>query len=257
MVKEQSIQKRYRRRIQTLQKHSGIDYCIHERCFLRASFGYDGEYPIFCKAHKDPDMVNLKYNALTCYEPNCTTGASYALPGAIEVQYCTEHASPNMVRIHRPRCYEHGCNRDASHNFPHTATRLYCFHHIKDGMVNMSIIPCTVEGCKRKACYRTAAGDVPIKCREHAEEGMVFYRSKNRHICRIHGCDTPSTHCFPIKPIHGYCEAHKTDEMVLQKPLLEFAAVVKPDRPYCRLAGLTFYSKEEFDAFHRKSRDII
>lgn len=237
--------------------------CDYDGCNIIASYANAADRsPSRCAAHRHSDMINIRCYGPQCLHPGCTVSPSYGYPGSITMTHCATHAPGIMVRLSRPRCYGANCTRDATHNYPHMSTRQYCSSHAAHGMVCMTFInvPCEIEGCRRKACYRLTADAKPTRCREHVIDGMIIFCNKRQGICNIHACDRVATHCFSTHLLQGYCDDHKTDEMVtfdavnkLATPVNNVIGDIVPVRrrrasPKLFFAGLVFESVDELEA---------
>jgi hypothetical protein len=63
--------------------------CKFESCVIRATFGFLGETPKYCKSHSEKGMIDLYTKK--CTYPECLKYASYNKEIGLNPMYCLEH----------------------------------------------------------------------------------------------------------------------------------------------------------------------
>ena len=83
--------------------------CIRERCTVKASYGHLHGESLFCSAHKEEGMINLKIS--TCVFPHCNNYAKYSYGRGRAIKYCFEHKYPGMTIKSKRICNNKNCNK--------------------------------------------------------------------------------------------------------------------------------------------------
>ena len=100
------------------KKRPGGRACVFGKCETYANFGYPGERPTYCSAHKLAKMVNVAHKR--CAAEECMTLPSFGLPGH-PPSYCAVHKLAKMVNVTAKRCAAEDCMTVP--NFGHPGSR--------------------------------------------------------------------------------------------------------------------------------------
>jgi len=178
--------------------------CRAEGCGKHASFGSRGHKAHFCRPHKLPEHVNVKY--VLCKEEGCTASARYRGPTARLPEWCARHKSLEHVNAAAgARCSLVGCGKLAYFVHPARAPP-----DIPGAGTNASSTDSSaLEASGRAAPYASAphaaalaATDARVRtpfpasavadgsrasarCARHRLPGQIDFRNK---LCRHEGC---------------------------------------------------------------------
>ena len=108
--------------------------CAFDDCLKRPLYNIEGEKNgLFCKTHKEEGMIDVKSKKCT----KCLKRATYNYVGSKPL-YCAEHASEDMVFLHKNKCREPGCERMAKYNFADgPKSGHFCSDHKKVTMIRL------------------------------------------------------------------------------------------------------------------------
>lgn len=173
--------------------------CIHEKCTARASYGYKGNTPKYCKKHMFDNMINL-LNPI-CKVEGCTVRASF---GHEKSEFCKSHKTEDMNKLIKTRkCAYKDCNILPVFGYEGKPAT-FCIQHKLSDMINLVNKTCLFQGCTTSPIY---GYDIPLYCVVHKEDSMTNLVSKT---CKL--CNKQPTFGYEYKkPTH--CIDHKEDGM--------------------------------------------
>ena len=90
--------------------------CQNTECQKIELFGLYGKKAIYCKSHKQDNMIDVKHK--NCIKEGCNIRPNYNLASETKPIYCFEHKTENMIDIINKRCIEEGCKYSRNFNFP-------------------------------------------------------------------------------------------------------------------------------------------
>lgn len=188
-------------------------------CKSRARYNYKNEKErMYCKYHKEPDMIDFDEKHKYCIEENCIKRSSYNYEDIKKAIYCEKHKKENMINTTSHKCQEPNCIKAASCNLPNETKRLYCVPHAKDGMVNLTSKICVGETdgikCIRVAYYNLPNEKVRLYCREHCDVNTMIDLTHKKVVCIEPNCTKQSSYNFENCSEPKYCVKHATDEMI-------------------------------------------
>lgn len=178
-------------------------------CEKRPSFGLPGEIPIYCSAHKTPEMIDVKHKS--CAYEGCNKEPYFNSPEESKGLYCIKHKFPGMIDVKHKKCIYEGCKKQPYYNFPDEKRGLYCNQHKKTDMVDIKNKKCAYEGCKTLPRFNILGETKPIYCGKHKKPDMINVRDKK---CAHNGCDKMPSFNLPRENKPLYCKDHKTSEMI-------------------------------------------
>lgn len=186
--------------------------CKYPECRKHANFGMKNGKILFCKTHKQEEMINLSRLRQTCLE--CDTVPNYNYPEKKGGIYCTKHKEEGMVNVNSKTCLE--CNKQPAYNYKGEKRGLYCSTHKKEGMIDVKCKRCLE--CDKQPTYNYKGEKIGVYCVAHKKEGMVDIRHKT---CLE--CDTRPSYNYKGEKIGMYCVVHKKEGMVntVSKPCVE------------------------------------
>jgi len=185
--------------------------CLYEGCRVRPCYNVEGEpNPLYCLAHKDPYMVNVK-DKILCITLGCKTRANYNAEGEIKPLYCSDHKLESMINVKDRTCLHEGCRIRPCFNAEGEMRPLYCSTHKLENMVNVKDKLCVHEGCKIRANYNVEEEIKPLYCSQHKLESMINVKSKK---CLYEGCQIIPCYNLPNETNPLYCTQHKLENMV-------------------------------------------
>jgi len=183
--------------------------CIEEGCSIRAEFNVDGEKPKYCNIHKKDNMIKLINNFL-CEIEGCNIIPMYNNKGEKKGRLCGNHKTEDMVNVYKKVCEEEGCKTTAGFNKPGEKTGKYCSKHKKAGMVDIDKICCEHDNCNVSPCYNYKGETTGKYCKKHKLDGMI---DVEHPCCKEDKCQ--------VRPSYGmldceanYCFTHKKEGMV-------------------------------------------
>ncbi len=88
----------------TISKYKKMTKC--KDCDRQASFGYKGGQRMFCKEHRDDDMISI--SGKVCVFSSCPRRASFGYTKTDKELYCVLHQKVNMINVVSPTCEEPG-----------------------------------------------------------------------------------------------------------------------------------------------------
>lgn len=142
------------------------NFCRHEGCNVRASFGFKKDNNrLFCAIHKLDNMIQLSKN--TCIHEDCETSAIFNFKGEKERLYCSKHKNDGMISVKGPHCAEPECLTHPVFNMPSSKKGKFCRRHKKDGMIDVENPRCKTPMCDihtpKEYCARCTAYMFPDK----------------------------------------------------------------------------------------------
>lgn len=99
-------------------------YCV--RLAQVSSFGFMGERPAFCAAHKCGDMIDVK--SKVCEANGCLKRSSFGEVGQ-QARYCSNHRPEGMVDVVHRRCESLRCEKHPTYGFLGKRRR-FCSSHV-------------------------------------------------------------------------------------------------------------------------------
>jgi hypothetical protein len=186
------------------KEEESFRYCREENCKKRSSFGLIWNKPLYCKEHKQEEMIDVKNKR--CKEKGCVLRPNFGTEWGKPL-YCKQHQKEGMFDVIHKRCKENRCvslpNFGTEWNKP-----LYCKQHKKEGMIDVIHKRCKEKGCVLRPNFGTEWGK-PLYCKQHQKEGMEDVINKR---CQHDECETrPSYGIVWNKPL--YCKKHKKEGM--------------------------------------------
>lgn len=225
------------------KKYLKMPICNYTDCKERATHNYkDEKERLYCKNHKENNMIEFDKKSKYCIENNCSVVASYNLHTINKAIYCKDHAKDDMVNVNAKKCVEEGCILLPSYNYKDKKTRLYCCDHAKKGMVNLSEKTCISENCIRNAYYNFPYKKERLYCRDHADlENMIDLTHKDK-LCIVNGCNIQAYYNLENEDKPLYCKKHSTDIMIDIKSKKCLECSKKPSFNYPDCTGALYCS---------------
>lgn len=183
--------------------------CIEEGCSIRAEFNVDGETPKYCNIHKKDNMIKLINNFL-CEIKGCDIIPMYNNKGEKKGRLCGTHKTEDMINVYKKVCEEEGCEITAGFNNPGEKTGKYCSKHKKVGMVDTNNISCKHDACDSRPCYNYKGEASGKYCKEHQLVGMI---DVVHPCCKEDGCSVRPSYGIPDNE-EEYCFTHKKEGMI-------------------------------------------
>ena len=183
--------------------------CIEEECSIRAEFNMDGKKPKYCNIHKKDDMIKLINNSL-CEIEGCDIPPMYNNKGEKKGRLCGKHKTEHMVNVYKKVCKEEGCEITAGFNKPGEKMGKYCSKHKKVGMVDIDKISCEHNECSISPCYNYKGETCGKYCKKHKLDGMI---DVEHSCCKEDGCSVRSSYGMPDTK-GEYCFTHKKKGMI-------------------------------------------
>lgn len=188
---------------------SGVgSMCQAEGCGKHANFGARGDKAQYCRRHKHPAHVNVKY--AVCKMPGCSSSARYKMANSSSAEWCARHKSNQHAHTSaHPRCSHKGCQKMAY--FIHPADTLkdqgtvatatgaessseaavstarsaarsadsaaMCARHRLAGQVDFRNKKCRQAGCSKQPIFGPEGGS-PQTCRQHSADGFVDLKNR-------------------------------------------------------------------------------
>lgn len=195
--------------------------CKADGCGKRAYYGFSNCTVLFCSAHKDPAMVNLKLKF--CATIGCRKVPSYGFrdgKARAVATHCVAHKYPKMVNANVPICKTEGCQRVARYGVvgglkDGRAKATHCPDHKDVATMVVAWRPmCGVDGCRKEPTYGVLGGKA-TRCTAHKDCEQVKVKGS---FCAADGCKkTPSFGFLDGKVT--FCAAHKDPEMLSVKEI--------------------------------------
>ena len=183
--------------------------CIEEGCSIRAEFNVDGKKPKYCNRHKKDNMIKL-INKSLCEIEGCDITPMYNNKGEKKGRLCGNHKTEDMINVYKKVCEEEGCEINAGFNNPGEKPGKYCSKHKKLGMVDIDKISCEHDKCNISPCYNYKGETTGKYCKKHKLDGMI---DVEHPCCKEDLCS--------VRPSYGmsdnkeeYCFTHKKEGMV-------------------------------------------
>ena len=171
--------------------------CKHTVCRKQASYNTLGLKPRWCKAHKKPEMIDVKNKLCPC-----GTIPYFNFPGETVGICCVECKKPGMVNVKDKLC---PCGTRPSFNLPGKTLGICCAECKMPGMVNVIDKKCP---CGKIPSFNLPGETVGICCAECKNPGMVDVMNKK---CP---CGTIPIFNFPGETGGICCKECKTPDMV-------------------------------------------
>lgn len=189
--------------------------CQHDECYpnpKRATFGVEGEKPLFCKEHKDENHVDVHSKRCNVCKKN---RAYYGPKGGFKLR-CNNCRIEDDICLNNKQCTKCG---EKSATFGKQRGRKYvehCMNCREPDEVDCISKLCIDENCEKRAIYGSKLGYDNVRhCKKHATEdefrcdvkpcgvdGCIRNREygetfgyKNAERCIIHKLDS-DVHCF-------------------------------------------------------------
>jgi len=172
-------------------KRGPVTRCQNPDCKKWCTYGYEGQKPMFCKAHILPGMVDMA--SRRCFFPDCRKSSSFAFSGQ-QPQFCKTHSAPGMINVVSRRCEREGCASQPGFGFEGQKPK-FCGKHKEEGMLYIRN-KCVEPGCGKSKKF-SFSGEKPTHCRIHALPGMECAIKKR-------SCDFPG--CLVLSSAPAGCE---------------------------------------------------
>ena len=219
--------------------------CKFLDCKKRASFGFINGKSIFCKKHKEPNMINIKsaHDSKKCEFEGCIkVNPSFNISGN-KGKFCNDHKLPGMINVVDKRCAENECKKICPVFDYIGGSGKYCATHKLKDMINVKLKSkkCNHIGCSKQGTFGIAE-NLEIYCLEHKDDNMIdiihkiclncnkraYYGNSFGKLlyCKEHKKDTINLSVKKCKfigcktqPRFGinkatHCKSHKTDNMI-------------------------------------------
>lgn len=187
--------------------HVTMPTCSHQECHSTSrTFGFPGEKGSYCKKHALEGMVNVK--SKLCDQPGCTSTSRVFGNKNSRKRFCKEHSLSTMVNIVNPTCEFPDCH-STSRNFDLPGGKgRFCKHHKEENMIDVRSLRCKHEGCDNRPNF-SFKGKPPQYCSKHKLIGMCNYRT-----CKHNGCTTFPCYNYSGETSGLFCASHKLDGMI-------------------------------------------
>lgn len=137
------------------------------RCVKEATYGHKHGKRLFCKNHKEANMICIC--GKLCSNPECGKGGKYHLPNDSKA-YCKTHAPLEAKDTESKKCLK--CDKRPNFNFPTETIPKFCKTHMEVGMVSVTKVICSAEGCNISPIYGFPNGR-PERCSTHKLDNMI------------------------------------------------------------------------------------
>lgn len=198
-------------------------YCKKEGCGKIPSFGIVYKRPLFCKKHKEPNMVDVKHDR--CGVDGCLFSVTFGYETNRPLR-CVKHKANDMIDVKHPRCITKDCKERPIYGYKQ-GKPLKCRIHKDDDMYDVNCKKCNTKGCKFQPYFGFEKGK-PTKCVTHKLDGMSNVVSKFCKLCPTVATSKYEDYClrcfiytFPDKPVtrnYKVKEKHMTDFIQSQYP---------------------------------------
>lgn len=154
--------------------HKKRKACVEASCTVGATWGVMGRGPEFCTRHATAGMTNRQKFKKECAQETCEKRPIFATVGSTSLQFCAQHAAPDMVDVVNRKCaHQGGCRKQPTHGVAGTKKRQFCAEHTLPGLVNLHVKACSQTDCFKKATHGVVGSKLREFCAEHAAEGMA------------------------------------------------------------------------------------
>jgi hypothetical protein len=179
--------------------------CAQTGCTKQPVFGLKGSAPIFCFAHKTPEMVDVV--SKRCSHDGCSKRPTFDKKSG-KGSWCVAHKTAEMVDVKNKCCAHEGCDK-----IPYFDKKggkgLWCVDHKTAEMVDVKSKRCTYEGCDSHPTFDKKSGKGSW-CVAHKTAEMVTVKNKR---CAHEGCDK-IPYFDKIGGKGAYCATHKSIDHV-------------------------------------------
>jgi hypothetical protein len=181
-------------------KNSNMISVIHEvcKCGVRPSYNLQGEKKgICCKKCKTDSMVNIISNKC-----NCGFIPTFNEPGETRPICCVKCKTSTMINVNKKKC---NCGITPSYNIPGEITALYCKKCKTENMIDV----------KHKKCN---CGFIPLFNEPGEKKGICCSKCKTNTMIDIKSnkckCGTHASFNLPNKKIAEFCFNCKSNDMI-------------------------------------------
>lgn len=155
-------------------------------CIKRAYYNFENinEGGIFCRTHKEENMINIHASKKECLHEGCKLYPSFNYNGENNGQYCKTHMLENMVDVKHKKCNFKHCTKRPTFNIKGYTYALYCTNHRLENMVDVLNKICKFEGCIKQPHFNVTGSKIGIYCTDHKLKDMIDVINKSS-ICKI------------------------------------------------------------------------
>lgn len=187
-------------------------HCIAPECTKRSTYNYkEGQRRLFCKDHKQPEMINVNtVKCDICKENPARYNTKEEYPKAM---YCKLHRTAGMVDCCEKLCNPPECWRQGTFGFTRFDKKMVCKEHKLEGMKDVKNLTrrCEFTGCEKQANYNFPDTKRAVRCKEHKELGMV---DRYHDCCLEDGCLSRSVYNYPVEMKGIFCVKHQKEGMI-------------------------------------------
>ena len=231
-----------------LKKKETYKYCRKEGCSTRACFGYEYKKSLYCAAHKQSDMYDVKHNS--CQEVSCSTRPLFGYERRRPL-YCANHKVYDMIDVVHERCLYQGCPTRPSFGVERYRP-LFCSIHKHNDMFDVVSRTCLQSDCTTIPSFGKELGK-PLYCFSHKTDDMFDVTSRK--------CVEPECNIRPTYNYEGskpqYCTTHKKTGMidVAHSKCSESGCSIGPSEDKCETLACYGYEAQDpqYCANHKKS----
>jgi hypothetical protein len=174
--------------------------CIENGCKKKACFNIKGNPPLYCRPHKNNDMINVNQLCVVCYDKR----PSFNLQGLKE-EYCKDCKTYDMIDVKHLKCI--GCNKKRRVYNLETLKAEYCFDCKTDDMINVVNLKCV--NCNKLNPIYNKPGFPARYCFDCKTDDMINVKNKRCSKCNK---------TYPVYNKPGlspeYCKKCKDDDMI-------------------------------------------
>jgi hypothetical protein len=179
-------------------------------CGKYALFNFNGQKPIFCSKHKEPNMINVKNRI--CEVNGCNIIPYYNFLGEKKGRLCSKHKLDNMINITKyVICEINGCETRPSYNFLGEKKGRFCAKHKELTMINVINISCEIDNCRIIPYYNFPGEKHGRFCTKHKKLNMIDVKNKK---CEVDDCDIIPIYNFSTEKKGRFCAKHKEPTMI-------------------------------------------
>lgn len=161
--------------------------CNNDQCTKIPNFNYpDKTYGVFCLSHKLNGMVDIKNKHKICQHKECNIRANFNYTNQSRAILCSNHKEKGMININEIVCTHLNCTSKASYGLP-GEQRSRCAKHISNGMIRKPKTKCTfIDDNTEKCCSIALYGlHKPLFCEKHKESFHINMVERNCKSCNI------------------------------------------------------------------------
>lgn len=180
-------------------------YCRSGNCTKYCSYGHEYKKPLYCKDHKEPDMIYVTREM--CKFTGCRISRIFGIKGG-DAEYCETHKHEGMINVVSKRCDFLGCDKHKIFGNEGESFK-YCSEHKGENMIDLRHKHCEFTDCKISPYFGVKGGKAQF-CIKHKHEGMIDVINKR---CESQDCTTHAGFNFAGE-LPLYCTIHKHEGMI-------------------------------------------